>query len=51
MSESIFSPLWHRVSGLHPRLRAQVRLERQRLRGETWYLLCDEASGRIHRMN
>lgn len=51
MSESIFSPLWHRVAGLHPRLRAHVRLERQRLRGETWYLLRDEASGRIHRVN
>ena len=31
--------------------RAHVRLERQRLRGETWYLLRDEASGRIHRVN
>lgn len=51
MTESIFSPLWHKVAGLHPRLRAHVQLERQRLRGETWYLLRDEASGRIHRIN
>ena len=47
MTESIFSPLWHKVAGLHPRLRAHVQLERQRLRGETWYLLRDEASGLV----
>jgi putative peptide zinc metalloprotease protein len=48
---SLFSPLWHRVSGLRPRLRGGVRVQRQRYRGETWYLLADEASGRQHRIN
>jgi len=48
---SLFSPLWHRVSGLRPRLRGGVRVQRQRYRGETWYLLADEASGKQHRIN
>ena len=51
MQTSLFSPLWHRVSGLRPRLRGGVRVQRQRYRGETWYLLADEASGRQHRIN
>ena len=50
MSESIFSPLWHRVAGLHPRLRAHAA-RAPAPAGETWYLLRDEASGRIHRVN
>jgi len=48
---SLFSPLWHRVSDLRPRLRGGVRVQRQRYRGETWYLLADEASGKQHRIN
>ena len=51
MQASLFSPLWHRVSDLRPRLRGGVRVQRQRYRGETWYLLADEASGRQHRIN
>lgn len=51
MGESLFSPLWHRVSDLHPRLRAGVRVQRQVYRGETWYLLIDGSSGRQHRIN
>ena len=51
MGESLFSPLWYRVSDLHPRLRAGVRVQRQIYRGEPWYLLVDGASGRQHRIN
>ena len=51
MSESLFSPLWHRVSDLHPRLRAGVRLQRQLYHGEAWYLLIDGASGKQNRIN
>jgi putative peptide zinc metalloprotease protein len=51
MGESLFSPLWYRVSDLHPRLRAGVRVQRQVYRGEPWYLLIDGASGRQHRIN
>ena len=51
MQASLFSPLWRRVSDLRPRLRGGVRVQRQKYRGETWYLLADEASGRQHRIN
>ena len=51
MQTSLFSPLWHRVSDLRPRLRGGVRVQRQRYRDETWYLLADEASGKQHRIN
>jgi putative peptide zinc metalloprotease protein len=39
------------VSDLKPRLRAGVRVQRQPYRGESWYMLVDEASGRQHRIN
>ena len=51
MQTSLFSPLWHRVSELRPRLRGGVRVQRQRYRDATWYLLADEASGTQHRIN
>jgi putative peptide zinc metalloprotease protein len=49
--ESLFSPLWHHVSELRPRLREGVRVQRQKYRDETWYLLVDEANGKQHRVN
>jgi len=49
--ESLFSPFWYRVSDLHPRLRAGVRVQRQTYRGEVWYLLIDAANGRQQRIN
>ena len=48
---TVHSPRWHRVSALKPRLSAQVRPRRQRLRGETWYLLADANGGRSVRLN
>ena len=48
---SLYSARWHRVAPLAPRLAARVRLRRQRLRGEVWYLLADPASGRSVRLN
>jgi putative peptide zinc metalloprotease protein len=39
------------VSALRPRLRGGVRVQRQKYRGESWYLLLDEASGKQHRIN
>lgn len=47
----VHSNRWHRVAGLRPRLSTQVRLRRQVLRGETWYLLADPGSGRSVRLN
>ncbi|HYC46136.1 MAG TPA: efflux RND transporter periplasmic adaptor subunit [Burkholderiales bacterium] len=51
MRRSLFSPLWYRVAGQHPRLPPGVRAERQTSRGESWYLLIDGASGRHFRVN
>jgi putative peptide zinc metalloprotease protein len=48
---ALYSDLWHRVGTLHPRLVPQLRVRRQQLRGATWYLLADEASGRSCRLN
>jgi len=51
MGESLFSPHWYRVSDLHPRLRAGVRVQRQVYHGEPWHLLIDGAGGRQNRIN
>src|SRR5262245_49675690 len=51
MRRSLFSPLWYRVAGQHPRLHVGVRVERQRYRDQVWFLLIDDASGRHFRMN
>jgi putative peptide zinc metalloprotease protein len=39
--QSIYSPLWHRVEGLCPRLRPQTLIERHVVRGEVWYVAKD----------
>ena len=36
MRRSLFSPLWYRVAGQHPRLTPGVRAERQTFRGESF---------------
>ena len=48
---TVHSTRWHRVADLLPRLSAELRLRRQRLRGETWHLLANPASGRSVRLN
>lgn len=50
-SGTLLSPLWYRVSGLRPRLRAGVQVQRQRHRDQLWYQLADTATGRRHRVN
>lgn len=45
------SSSWYRVKGMKPRLRSHARIHRQRLRGERWYVLQDEATGRFHRFS
>lgn len=47
----VHSPRWYRVAALKPRLSTQLHLRRQRLRGETWYLLSDPVLGRTVRLN
>jgi putative peptide zinc metalloprotease protein len=51
MTTSLYSPQWYRAARLCPRLRAQVRVQRQQWRGQRWYLLSDTATGRQHRIN
>ncbi len=51
MSDSLYSPSWYRVAELRPRLRGHIRIHRHHYRGETWYVLEDRASGRMHRFN
>jgi putative peptide zinc metalloprotease protein len=48
---SLLSPHWYRVAYLKPRLRTGVRVSRQQVRGQTWYVLSDPVSGRHHRFN
>ena len=49
--EPLLSRDWYRVAGMRPRLRSGVCVTRQRLRGQTWYVLSDPVSGRHHRFN
>ena len=51
MSASLFSDRWYRVVDLHPRLRSSVRVDRQIVRDELWYLLSAGASLRTRRLN
>jgi len=48
---SLFSPRWHRVAALRPRLVPQLVPRRQRVRGQTWFVLVDPATGRGLRLN
>lgn len=49
MAESMFSPMWYRVSGLRPRLRTHGDIHRHDYRDEVWFVLQDHANGRYHR--
>jgi len=49
--EPLLSADWYRVAFMRPRLREGVRVSRQSVRGETWYVLTDPVSGRHHRFN
>ena len=49
--ESMLSPDWYRVASLRPRFRKGVRVSRQVVRGEVWFVLSDPVSGKHHRFN
>lgn len=51
MTGSLFSPSWHRVAGIKPRLRSHVQIHRRFYRSLEWYLLEDPATGRFHRFS
>lgn len=49
MSGQLFSPSWHRVASLVPKLRKHTQIHRHHYRGELWYVLQDHLSTRVHR--
>ena len=49
MNEAFQSASWHRVANLKPRLRPHGEIQPHRYRRQTWYVLHDPASGRVHR--
>lgn len=51
MQDTLLSPHWYRISGLHPRLRPHVSVRMQTTRGQPWYVLFNQATGRHHRVN
>lgn len=51
MSESLFSQSWYRVAPLKPRLRSHVQIYRHQYRGEDWYVIQDQFTGRHHRFS
>lgn len=51
MDRPTFSPFWHRVRALRPRLRAHVQVNRQRYRGRVWHVVQDPASNQFYRLN
>ena len=51
MSTSVFSDRWYRVIDLRPRLRSNVRIDRQLVRDDTWFLLSSASKSKTHRLN
>lgn len=52
MSErNTFSPFWHRVRTMKPRLRPHVQVVRQRSRGTRWYVVTDPSSNAYFRLS
>lgn len=46
-----FSPFWHRIRLLKPRLRPHVQITRQHYRGRRWHILSDPTSNQFYRLN
>lgn len=52
MSErSTFSPFWHRVRTMRPRLRPHVQITRQHYRGRRWHVVHDPSSNAYFRLS
>ncbi|KPJ89741.1 MAG: hypothetical protein AMJ53_15480, partial [Gammaproteobacteria bacterium SG8_11] len=49
MSTNLYSPSWHRVANLVPKLRNHAQIHRHHYRGVLWYVLQDHLSSRVHR--
>jgi len=46
-----FSPFWHRVRAMKPRLRPHVQITRQFYRGRRWHVVRDPSSNQFYRLN
>lgn len=46
-----FSPFWHRVRVMKPRLRPHVQITRQHYRGERWHVVHDPGNNQYYRLN
>lgn len=51
MARSLFSPSWHNVADLKPRLIPQAKINRHLYRGQVWYVVQDQTGGRYHRLS
>lgn len=51
MQDTLLSPYWYRISALHPRLKPHVSVRMQTTRGQAWYVMFNQATGRYHRVN
>lgn len=51
MARSLFSPSWHSVADLKPRLVAQARIHRHVYRGQVWFVVQDQTGGKYHRLS
>jgi putative peptide zinc metalloprotease protein len=51
MARQLFSPSWHSVALLRPRLTASVETHRHIYRGEVWFVMQDPVSGKFHRLS
>lgn len=50
MARQLFSPSWHNVAQLRPRLVANVSTHRHLYRGEVWFVLQEPVSAKFHRL-
>lgn len=51
MSKSLFSPSWHAVAQLKPRLLAGTLIKRHTYRNQVWYVLQNASGGKYFRIN
>ncbi|MDO1527463.1 hypothetical protein QMK61_01340 [Fulvimonas sp. R45] len=51
MSRNPFSPSWHSVAALRPRLMPYATVQRVVFRGKPWYVVQDQTGGRVYRFS
>lgn len=51
MARSLFSPSWHSVAELKPKLIPQARIQRHVYRRQVWYVIQDQSGGKYHRLS